>query len=92
MSGLDLSRLSLSPQRKRKQTRAKNLIPFKVFMTHNTPKSPGDPWTLVESPMPVNVAVAKWEPDVKHTGWLGEGSLQRAVYASAIPDIILLLT
>ena len=69
MLGLDLSRLSLSPQRKRKkQTRPKNLIPFKVFMTHYTPKSPGDPWTLVESPLPVNVVVAKWEPGVKNTG------------------------
>ena len=53
-------------------------------MTYCTPKSPGDPWTLVVSPEPVNVAVAKWKPGVKHTGWLGEGSLQRAIYASAI--------
>jgi hypothetical protein len=83
---IDLSRLSLSPQRKRKQssTRGKDLIPFKVSMTYCAPKSPGDPWTLVGSPEPVNVAVAKWESGVKHTGWLGEGSLQRAVYASAI--------
>lgn len=44
----------------------------------------------MESPLPVNVVVAKWEPGVKYTGWLGEGSLQRAVYASATSDIILL--
>jgi hypothetical protein len=80
--GLDISQLIISPKRKRKQGRAKNLIPFKALMTYYTHKSPGDPWTLVESPHPVNVAVANWEPGAKHTGWLGEGSLQRGIYVS----------
>ena len=66
----------ISPKRRRKQGRFKDLI------TYYTPKSPGDPWTLVQSPHPVNLVVANWEPGVKHTGWLGEGSLQRGVYVS----------
>lgn len=59
---LDLSRLSISPQRKRKQsTRPKDLIPFKIFITYYTPKTPGDPWKMVKSPQPVNAAVARWK-------------------------------
>lgn len=78
---LDLARLSISPQRKRKQTtRPKDLIPFKIFITYYTPKTPGDPWKMVKSPHPVNAAVARWKSGVKQTGWLGEGSLQRGVY------------
>jgi len=81
---LGLSRLSISPQRKRKQsTRPKDLIPFKIFLTYYTPKTPGDPWKMVKSPQPVNAAVAKWKSGAKQTGWLGEGSLQRGVYVGA---------
>lgn len=81
---LDISQLQISPQRKRKQGRVKDLIPFKALMTYYTPKSPGDPWTLVQSPHPVNVTVANWKPGVRLTGWLGEGSLQRAIYVSML--------
>lgn len=85
----DLSRLSISPQRKRKQTatKSKDIIPFKISMTNYTPKSPGDPWTLVVSPEPVYVVAAKWKSGVKNTGWLGEGSLQRAVYVSLMKKL-----
>ena len=88
--GLDISQLMISPKRKRTQgsNRTKDLIPFKAFRTYLTPKSPGDPWTLVESPNPVNLAVANWEAGVKHTGWLGEGSLQRAIYVSCYSSMI----
>ena len=37
----------------------------------------------MESPLPVNVVVAKWEPGVKYTGWLGEGSV--LIYLVAQP-------